>query len=134
MPWPSDTDYFEALQNPRGAFADTELQSGQIERNPAGLPKARSGNFAAAYKLFTNGPAYAVKCFRFDNPEHKLRYPAIASHLAKRRLPYMVDFQYMSEGIRIGPNRYPILKMTWVEGDSLVGYIEKNLNSQALLQ
>ncbi|MBM4045843.1 MAG: hypothetical protein FJ279_12065 [Planctomycetes bacterium] len=134
MPWPSDQDYNEAVQNPRTAFADPELQVGQVELYPTGLPKPRSGNFATVYKIVSNGTAHAVRCFRYDNPEHDVRYPAIASHLALTHLPYMVSFRYMSQGIRVGPRRYPILKMKWVEGDSLISYVEKHLASRTVLE
>ncbi len=79
MAWPTDQDYNEAIQNPRIAFADQELQSGQVELNAMGIPKARSGNFATVYKINVHGAAHAVRCFRHDNPEYNVRYPAIAS-------------------------------------------------------
>jgi|SRR5579871_112704 len=134
MPWPSDQDYNEAIQNPRIAFDDQELQGGHVELNSMGIPKARSGNFATVYKVMANGTAHAVRCFRYDNPEHKVRYPAIASYLTQKALPYMVSFRYMSHGIRVGPSWYPFVRMRWVEGDSLVSYIEKNLSSPAALR
>ncbi|MGI8958789.1 MAG: hypothetical protein ACR2IV_03305 [Bryobacteraceae bacterium] len=134
MRWPSDQDYNEAVQNPGIAFSDQELKSGRVELNALGLPKARSGNFATIYRVETISGAYAVRCFRYDNPEHSLRYPTIASYLSQNPLPYMVSFRFMSQGIRVGPNWYPTVKMKWVEGDSLVSYIEKNLSSQAALQ
>src|SRR5947209_6910989 len=123
MPWPSDQDYNEAIQNPGIAFADQELRSGRVELNAMGIPKARSGNFATVYKLVTNGAAHAVRCFRYDNPEHAIRYPAIASYLSQNSqniLSYMVSFRFMSQGIRVGPTWYPTVKMKWVEGDSLI--------------
>jgi hypothetical protein len=86
MAWPSDQDYNEAIQNPRIAFADQELQSGQVELNAMGIPKARSGNFATVYKVTASGAAHAVRCFRYDNPEHNTRYPAIASYLTQHAL------------------------------------------------
>ena len=134
MAWPSDQDYNEAIQNPRIAFADKELQSGQVELNAMGIPKARSGNFATVYKVVADGTAYAVRCFRYDNPEHNTRYPEIAAYLSQNALPYMVSFRYMSQGIRVGPSWYPFVRMRWVEGDSLTSYIEKNLSSPAALK
>jgi len=134
MAWPSDQDYNEAIQNPRIAFADQELQVGQVELNAMGIPKARSGNFATVYKVVTDGTAHAVRCFRYDNPEHNIRYPAIAAYLNQNTLPYMVSFRYMSQGIRVGPSWYPFVRMRWVEGDSLVSYIEKNLSSPVALK
>ncbi|HTR35022.1 MAG TPA: hypothetical protein VMH80_03920 [Bryobacteraceae bacterium] len=134
MAWPSDQDYNEAIQNPRIAFADPELQTGQVELNAMGIPKARSGNFATVYKINVNGAAHAVRCFRYDNPEHTIRYPAIASHLTQNALAYMVSFRYMSQGIRVGSSWYPFVRMRWVDGDSLVSYVEKNLSSPAALR
>lgn len=134
MAWPSDQDYNEAIQNPRIAFADHELQSGTVELNAMGIPKARAGNFATVYKISVDGAAHAVRCFRYDNPEHNTRYPAIASYLTQNALPYMVSFRYMSQGIRVGASWYPFVRMRWVEGDSLVSYIEKNLSSPTTLR
>jgi hypothetical protein len=134
MAWPSDQDYNEAIQNPSIAFADQQLQSGQVEVNAMGIPKARSGNFATVYKVNVEGAAHAVRCFRYDNPEHHLRYPAIASYLTQNPLPYMVSFRYVSQGLRVGSSWYPFVRMRWVEGDSLVSYIEKNLSSPAVLR
>lgn len=133
MPWPSDQDYNEAIQNPFTAFEDSDLQKGKIECSPTGIPKARAGNFAAVYKIFCDRTPYAVKCFRYDNPEYERRYPAITSHLNSHRLPYFVGFRYMTRGIRVGAAWYPILKMKWTEGESLISYIQRNLNSPAAL-
>lgn len=134
MRWPSDQDYNEAIQNPKTAFDDADLQSGVVESYATGIPKARSGNFASVYKVLANGSSYAVKCFRYENPEYSRRYPAIATHLTDNRLSCFAYFRYMSQGIRVGGRWYPILKMRWVEGESLISYVEKNLNSAATLQ
>lgn len=134
MAWPSDQDYNEAIQNPSAVFDDSDLRTGQVETYPTGIPKPRSGNFAAVYKVSSNGTSWAVKCFRRENSEHARRFPAIASHLNQNRLPYFVPFRYTTRGIRVGANWYPILKMKWTEGDSLLSYIEKNLRSPATLQ
>ncbi|MEQ1905525.1 MAG: hypothetical protein ABL888_15155 [Pirellulaceae bacterium] len=85
------------------------------------------------YKIFCDGTPYAVKCFRYDNPEYERRYPAITSHLNSHRLSYFVGFRYMTRGIRVGPAWYPILKMKWTEGESLISYIQRNLTSPAVL-
>lgn len=34
-------------------------------------------------------------------------------------LPYTVGFEYQREGIRIRGEWYPLLKMEWVEGETL---------------
>lgn len=133
MTWPTDQDYRESIQNPKFAFADAELQSGQVETDAMGLPKPRSGNFATVYKVVTTGGVWAVKCFRYDNPEHNRRYPIIATHLGRHPLSYMVSFRYMSEGMRVGPNRYPLVKMKWLDGERLDTYIERNLSSPSVL-
>jgi len=128
MGWPTDQEYNEAVQNPKTAFGDVDLQSGSVECYATGIPKARSGNFATVYKVVSNGEPFAVKCFRREDPEYSRRYPVFATHLTQHPLPYFVSFRYMSDGIRVGPNKYPILRMRWIEGESLISFIEKNLS------
>ena len=127
MAWPTDQEYNEAIQNPKTAFEDTELRSGSVECSATGIPKARSGNFATVYKVVSDGVPFAVKCFRREDPEYGRRYPAFAAHLSQYHLPYFVTFRYMSEGLRVANKKYPILKMKWVEGESLIAFIERSL-------
>jgi hypothetical protein len=131
MPWPTGQEYSEVVQNPRSAFGDPELQGGRIETDRLGLPKPRSGNFAVVYKVDCGSRSWAVKCFTGRVPDQQRRYDAISAHLRAAMLPYMVDFDYLREGIRLRGQRFPLLKMEWVSGDPLIRYVQSRLRDPA---
>ena len=121
MPWPGATDYTTAVQNPEGAFGDAELRASTPECNAfLGLPLSYCGNFAIVYKLLSpTGEAWAVKCFTREVTDHRQRYAAISRHLDRNRKRFAVEFGYLDEGIKVGGNWYPCVKMRWVEGHTL---------------
>ncbi|MCX6113093.1 MAG: hypothetical protein NTY22_07440, partial [Proteobacteria bacterium] len=134
MPWPSIIDYQEVIQNPSICFDDIELKNGKPELDRLKLPKPISGAFASVYQMNCNSKKYAVRCFLKDISDQEQRYSSISSHLKQNKLPYMVDFNFLRQGIRIKGNWYPILKMEWIEGEQLNSYIEKNLNNGQILE
>ncbi|MCE9567976.1 MAG: hypothetical protein K8U57_38740 [Planctomycetes bacterium] len=139
MRWPSSRDYNEAVQDPSFSFKDVELRVAEVTTSAHGLPIARSGGFADVYQLrSTAGKSWAVKCFTKEVSQLNRRYQAISEHLAQARattkLPFMVDFQYLDGDLRIGSERYPILKMTWVEGKLLHEFVRERLDTPAVLE
>lgn len=133
MTWPSGQDYREAIQAPSIAFKDLELRQATVECDKMGLPRPRSGGFATVYKA-TYFKTWAVRCFNRQVDDQQERYAAISGFLQQQKLPYMVDFTFLKEGIRVKGNWYPVLKMEWVSGDPLHVFIERNLaNPNALL-
>jgi hypothetical protein len=133
MSWPSPQDYSEAVQNAKTAFYEIELQQGTPELNKLGLPRPRSGSFATVYKILSATRNWAVRCFLHPVSDQQERYAEISKHLEKIRLPYIVQFMFLTQGIRIGKQTYPILKMEWVEGEPLVSHIERNLGNTRVL-
>ena len=132
MPYPSMTDYNEVLQNPKVAFKSPELQSANIEQTPLGLPRLVSGGFAlTACATQTTGHRnkWAIRCFHKEAPDLQERYQHISDFLQKQTDNFFVKFQYEPESIRVRGTWYPIVKMAWVDGDSLNEYIEDNLNN-----
>jgi WD40 repeat protein len=135
MSWPLSQDYNEAIQDPATSFADAELRRGEPTLNALGLPWPRSGNFADVYEVtcHASGDKWAVKCFTRQVHNQAARYRLISRHLEAARLPFTVDFQYLTQGIRIHGQWYPILKMRWVEGLLLNEFVRTNLDKPALL-
>ncbi len=134
MSWPTPMDYQEAIQNPRFCFADRELQRGTPVTNTWGLPRPISGAFASVYQLACNGKQYAVRCFVKYHPDQAQRYAAISEQLRRVRLPYMVTFNMLNQGIRVRGDWYPILKMEWIDGLPLNTYVERHLYDSDLLR
>jgi len=133
MAWPTPQDYNEAVQNPKLAFADSELQMGCPELTPLGLPRAITGGFASVYKLQCPQRTWAIRCFLRQFHDHERRYAAISEHLTRLRLPYTVGFTFLRDGIKVRGQWYPILKMEWVQGEPLSAFIERHLGNRSTL-
>jgi WD40 repeat protein len=117
--WPLPGDYAEAVQEPSQAFRDPELCAGQPVVNRHGLPLMWTGNFAAVFSVTgaaAQSKKWAVKCFTRQVPDLHERYHRIAAHLQQYPLPFMVDFRYLADGVRVKNQWYPLLRMDWVEG------------------
>jgi WD domain, G-beta repeat len=128
--WPLISDYQEAIQSPRTALADPELQQGAPICNRLGLPVPVTGGFASVYQISSGGRRWAVRCFLREFADQKRRYQAIDQHLRAITLPYKVGFEYQPTGIRIRGAWYPILKMEWVQGLLLNEYVESVLGQR----
>ncbi len=133
MAWPTPQDYNEAIQNPRSCFGDEELRGGTPELTVLGLPKPISGAFASVYQMKCAARRWAVRCFLREVSDHQARYQAISQHLQAAALSSTVGFEFLSRGIRIRGEWYPILKMEWIDGEPLNVYIERNLTNPAAL-
>jgi serine/threonine protein kinase len=134
MLWPTPQDYREAIQNPKICFQDPELQSGLPEVDKLGLPRPISGAFASVYKIKCENREWAVRCFTNNVKDQKVRYDAVSSHLSSVNLSFIVPFEYLSEGIKINGNWFPVVKMQWVDGESLLHYIQRNLHNAEVLK
>jgi hypothetical protein len=134
MAWPLSQDYNEAIQDPASCFADSELKAGRPVFSALGLPLPRSGNFADVYEFRGAGGArWALKCFTRHVSGLRERYSAISRHLARAQLPFVVNFKYLEQGIRIGGRWYPVVKMDWVDGFLLNQFVRDNLDKPRLL-
>jgi tRNA A-37 threonylcarbamoyl transferase component Bud32 len=127
MPWPSTRDYAAALTDTGLCFADDDLIDGQVDTNADGLPQSKTGNSASVFKVVKNEKAWAVKCFHWHTDEHQKRYDAIQKALAASSAPYFIKMQYLKQGIKTDGVWYPVVKMQWVDGETLDNYILNNI-------
>jgi serine/threonine protein kinase len=135
LDWPMSQDYNEAIQSPAHNFADPELKQGEAVTNPLGIPLPCSGNFADVYQVRSPfGARWAVKCFTRAAPSLRERYQEIGRHLLRAKLPFMVDFSYLEQGIRVAGRWYPVLKMDWVEGLTLNQFAAQYADKPAMLE
>ena len=134
MPWPTPQDYQEAVQSPTICFSDPDLKDGAVEEDRLGLPRPISGGFAVVYKVRSGGRTWAVRCFQSQISDQAERYAAVSQHLQAAHLPYTVGFEYLKDGIRVRGQWHPILKMEWVEGPSLVEFVQGHLSNPEALR
>ena len=97
------------------------------EETPLALPRAIAGNFACVYKIQIGGQRWAARCFSSEVSDQQRRYEAISTYLKKVALPYTVQFSFLPSGIKVLGKNYPLLKMEWVQGESLIKFVEKYL-------
>jgi len=120
---PTMDRYQDAVQTPRVAFLDPELQVGQVETSGLGLPRAYSGGFAITYSVRTGSKRFAVRVFHRKADGLEARYSKISTALRSAASPYFVAFEYQPRGVKVDGVIYPIVKMEWVKGDTLATYV-----------
>jgi hypothetical protein len=91
-------------------------------------------NFAVVYQLRCGTRVFAVRCFIQPVTNQQQRYDALSSHLRGFSAPSLVDFAYLSQGIRVRGHWYPIVRMEWVNGLQLHQYIENHLRQGQILE
>ncbi|MEQ1934182.1 MAG: hypothetical protein ABL962_09945, partial [Fimbriimonadaceae bacterium] len=118
--------YNDAVQHPQTAFADPILKFSKVATNGMGLPNALGGGFALTYSASVQGKKFAVRCFHKEAKGLEARYALVSSHLRSAGGAYFVGFEYQPNGILVNGGRYPIVRMEWVEGDTLGTFLEDN--------
>jgi predicted Ser/Thr protein kinase len=121
--------YLFALQHPQHSFTDEELKEATVAYE-GWRPYARSGKFAVVFKLETKNGAKAVRCFYQPNTEHEERYRLFHEHLQARPLGCLTQFEYLPQGIVLQEGTFPIVKMDWVEGETLDKRVESLVEKQ----
>lgn len=134
MTWPTPQDFNEAVQNPSTNFSDEELKKGETDLNALGLPRAITGAFASVYRIHSAERDFAVRCFLHDIKDQDERYFELSNFIRNDELKYAVNFEYITRGINVRGDWYPILKMEWVEGTGLDQYLMQNVHSKNQVQ
>ncbi|MGA2034822.1 MAG: SUMF1/EgtB/PvdO family nonheme iron enzyme, partial [Thermoguttaceae bacterium] len=122
MSWPTSSDYREAVQHLDRRAADEELRSGRPSGGP-GRPYVWGGGFADVYRVeCPSDNTWALKCFTKKVAARHDRYRGIDAKLKEASLPFTVEFKYIERGIlipRLENQWFPVVKMQWVEGQTL---------------
>src|SRR5215468_1695504 len=134
MAYPQITEYLEAVQHPAQAFIDPELKQGLVAENALGLPLVMSGGFALTYAVTTPRRKCAVRCFHREIPAIQQKYNAISKKLRSLTNGYFVDFDFQQSGISVRHQVFPIVRMDWVEGDTLGIWLDKHIDDPRRLE
>ena len=128
------SDYQEAIQNPARCFSDPALMAGTPRLNALGLPVPVTGGFCSVYQVTSAKSRWAVRCFLHEFADQQDRYAAISDYLKRKRPRQMVSFDYLAEGIRIRKQWHPVLKMEWVDGDTLDQWVGRHVHDAGALR
>lgn len=134
MPYPQIVEYHEAVQHPSQAFIDPELKQGSVAENSLGLPLVMSGGFALTYAVTTPRRKCAVRCFHREIPAIQQKYDAIARKLHSLGNDCFVYFDFQQSGIKVRQETFPIVRMDWVEGDTLGIWLDKHFGESRALE
>ncbi len=134
MAWPSPVEYVEALQNPRSCFRDLTFQRSHVTLDSMGLPRIASGNFACVFQLNYETTRFAVRCFTKQVIDQDRHYTLLGQHLSGFLLRSLAEFEYLTEGVIIGGSCFPIVKMEWVEGETLDIFVKNHLREPETLR
>ncbi len=133
MALPRGDEYNQAIQSPRISFSDTILQSCQVETTPLGLPKPYSGGFTTTYKLVNSHTSWAVRCFTREISDLQRRYQSIGNFLSANNCDFLVEANFLQNGIRVNGSFHPIIKMRWLDGEPLSNYLAKTYNQKSTI-
>src|SRR5215471_15578331 len=133
MAYPQITEYLEAVQHPAQAFIDLDLKQGSVAENSLGLPLVMSGGFALTYAVTTPRRKCAVRCFHREIPAIRQKYDAISKVLRSLANGWFVDFDFQQSGINVRQRVFPIVRMDWVEGDTLGVWLDKHFDDPRAL-
>jgi serine/threonine protein kinase len=138
--YPTNADYNLAIKYSSRFVLDPILRRG-TPRSKSGTPVAQGGQplfflggFAKVYIVESGGKTYALRVWLVEIPEAAERYQITSDFLRKQRIPAFVDFEFISNGIVFNGRKYPILRMEWINGDSLRTFIEENLSRPDLIK
>jgi hypothetical protein len=134
MAYPQIVEYHEAVQHPSQAFVDPELKQGSVAENNLGLPLVMSGGFALTYAVTTPRRKCAVRCFHREIPAIQQKYDAIAKKLHSLGNGCFVYFDFQQSGIKVRQATFPIVRMDWVEGDTLGIWLDKHFGDARALE
>lgn len=129
MRLPRGDEYLAAVQNPSTAFSDPELKVSIPDTDQFGIPKPYSGGFTTTFHLRNHSQHWAVRCFTRTIPDLQRRYEAIGRFLQTCTDGFFVKAICLNEGIRVGNQWHPIIKMQWLDGETLNTFIDRNIST-----
>ncbi|MCC7283096.1 MAG: hypothetical protein IT556_11980 [Acetobacteraceae bacterium] len=133
MKYPGAEHYNEAVQNPAVFFLDPIIRGGTVKTDGLGLPNVVSGGFAYTYRFGTRAGDIAVRCFHRDIPDLLERYRETGRFLKALNSTYFVAFEFLAKGVRIAGTVHPVVRMAWVEGETLLGFVQRCRHDKAAI-
>ena len=135
MQYPIISEYVKAIQD-AGNNLDKLAHLTPILDNH-GEPYHISGAFAVVFKMQdkSTGKYYALKCFTKEQEGRADAYRQIAEELDMVEYPYIIFVKYMEKEVCVDcqceEDKFPVLLMDWVDGDTMEAYIAANYHNQS---
>jgi hypothetical protein len=125
--YPSKGAYVDAMEHHERTLVDLDLRAGKVARSPkTDALRAWSGQFSTVFQVESGNRTWAIRCFTGDIGDAATIYAEVGAYLRQLQSPYFVGFEYQEEGIRVGSEIYPIVKMEWTTGKPLNDFVEQH--------
>ena len=129
--WPTLTQFVEAIANPGNCFSNPQLKGSISAKSKLGFPLSWAGQFAVVFQLKNNNTRWAIRCFSSRISDQSERYAALnAAIQSAKGLDCFAGYEFIDKGILVAEDWYPIIRMDWVEGQTLDMDIEQKCKAQ----
>lgn len=132
--YPGHADYEFAVIHLNDFVFDPVLKGGIPRTGNRGEPLSYPGGFATAYVIECGNKLYALRVWLKDIGNAARHYGLVSPVLKQQGLPYFVDAEFIANGILVNGQRYPILRMEWIEAFGCREFIRANLNDGMTLR
>ncbi|MDR3246196.1 MAG: hypothetical protein LBT50_07165 [Prevotellaceae bacterium] len=93
------------------------------------------GGYCVVYPYESrNGIKYAVRCWHAIVLDAQFKAEQIAKKLKEVKLPYFVEFEYVTNGIFATNKTLPIVRMAWVDAENIRNFVTKNITNKPILK
>ena len=135
MQYPTILEYVKAIQDAGNNLDKLAHLTPVLDDH--GEPYHMSGAFAVVFKMQdkSTGKYYALKCFTEEQEGRANAYRQIAEELDMVEYPYIIFVKYIEKEVCVDcqceEDKFPVLLMDWVDGDTMEAYIAANYHSQS---
>ncbi len=127
MALPSKTQISDAVESP-SSYAVTQLKGYAPEAGIMG-PNHFSGGFCIVFPISNGDNKKALRVWHTEISNIKERYKLVGLDMAKSRLPFLLNVEYVENGLLVDSKPIDVVLMDWVEGISLKEYINAVITS-----
>ena len=135
MQYPTILEYVKAIQDSDNNLDKLTHLTPVLDDHRE--PYHISGAFAVVFKMQdkSTGKYYALKCFTEEQEGRADAYRQIAEELDIVEYPYIIFVKYIEKEICVDcqceEDKFPVLLMDWVDGDTMEAYIAANYHYQS---
>ena len=135
MLYPTILEYVKAIQDAGNNLDKLAHLTPVLDDH--GEPYHISGAFAVVFKMQdkSTGKYYALKCFTEEQEGRADAYRQIAEELDMVEYPYIIFVNYIEKEVYVDcqceEDKFPVLLMDWVDGDTMEAYIAANYHNQS---
>lgn len=100
---------------------------------PVKIYNHSSGSYAVVFKAKEENREFAIRCFISAETENIDRYRSINRYLKTLTASWITNIELLEDEINVGNKFYPVIKMDWVDGQTLNKFISQIIDNYSAL-